>query len=374
MIARRSGEKNDSAIGEIFDHSFIILLSISVFLFGILKWLSPVIMKLILDSDELVNATVQFLDTRAYGLIFVTTASAFRSFYVGIAQPKVFGIYSFFMAAINIILGYAFIFGHFGFKPMGISGAGMASSISECIALIFLFVFTFRKKIILPYNLFRFKKMNRMMVDKIMSLSLPLVMQNLLSMGSWFIFFVFIEKFGKHELAISNMIRAAYMIAMTPVWAFSVATNTMVSNIIGQKRVDEVFRLLNKIIGLTMIISCVMIALNLLIPDQILGLFTSEPALIKDAKPSLYVIDVAIIFFSMAVIAISAVSGTGATRVALYIEIAAILIYMVYNYVFTFIFHLSVEILWMSEIIYWLFTGAASYWYISSMKWINHKV
>jgi putative MATE family efflux protein len=374
MIARRSGEKNDSAVGEIFDHSFLILLTISVTLFTFLEFLSPIILRLILNSHELVNATVEFLRYRSYGLIFITTAAAFRSFYVGIAQPKIFGVYSFLMAAINMFLGYVLIFGNFGFEAMGIAGAGAASSIAEFLALIFIFVYTIRKKVIKNYNLFYFKDMSRAMVMKIMNLSLPLVIQNLLSMGSWFIFFVFIEKFGQHELAISNIVRATYMISMTPVWGFSVAANSMVSNIIGQKREGEVFQLLNRIMKLTVLIALVMIGINLLIPSQILSLFTSDATLINDAKGSLYVVDFAMLFFAFAIISISAVSGTGATRIALYIEIAAIIIYMIYNYIFTFVFPLSVEILWMSEVIYWLFTGADSYWYIGSLRWMKYKV
>ena len=83
MIARRSGEKDDGSIGEIFDHSLIILFTLSVFLFGILKWCSPYILKLILNSPELIKSTDEFLQYRSYGLIFIMLATAFRSFYVG---------------------------------------------------------------------------------------------------------------------------------------------------------------------------------------------------------------------------------------------------------------------------------------------------
>ena len=52
--------------------------------------------------------------------------------------------------------------------------------------------------------------------------------------------FVIIEKIGMHELAISNIIRACYMIMMTPVWGFAEsACNSMVSNLIGQQKQEE---------------------------------------------------------------------------------------------------------------------------------------
>ena len=374
MIARRSGEKKEEDIGEIFDHSLLILFSLSLLLFTILKWGSPVILRLILDSPELVKSTGEFLEYRSYGLIFLMIATAFRSFYVGIAQTKIFGIYSFLMAAINMILCYVFIFGHWGFQAMGIAGAGLASSVAEFLALIYIFFYTYLKPAIKTFRLFQFSKINKEMLKSIMDLSLPLVVQNLLSMGSWFIFFVFIEKIGKHELAISNVVRGAYMISMTPIWGFSVAANSMISNVIGQEKQEEVFALLKRIIRITILIALVMISINLLFPMEILGLFTSDKKIILDSVGSLRIVDLAMIFFSFAIVSISAVSGTGATRVALNIEVAAIAIYLLYNYVITFVLHSSVEMLWMSEVIYWLFTGIASFLYIKSLRWKRIKV
>ncbi len=369
MIARRTGENNDKAIGDIFDHSLAILFSLSVVLFAILNWASPYILKLILNSNDLVIATSEFLKYRSYGLVFVMVATVFRSFYVGIARPRIIAVYSFLMAAINIIFCYVLIFGHWGFPAMGIGGAGLASSIAELLSLIFIFLYTYYRSAIQKYYLFRFEKIKMIMIRKIMDLSLPLVIQNLLSMGSWFIFFVFIEKIGKHELAISNIVRAAYMISMTPIWGLSIAANSMVSNIIGQDKKHEVFELLNKILKLTFLTASVMIVINLLIPHAILRLFTNDMNLIENSMGSFYVVDLAMLFFSFAIVTISALSGTGATKVALNIEVAAIALYLVYNYIVTFILHGTVEMLWMSEIIYWSFTGVASYMYIKSRRW-----
>jgi Na+-driven multidrug efflux pump len=161
---------------------------------------------------------------------------------------------------------------------------------------------------------------------------------------------------------------------MTPIWGFSVAANSMVSNIIGQGKQNEVFHLLKKIITLTLCITLLIIIINFLIPIPLLSLFSSDSILIHDSLGSLRIISLAMLFFSFAIVSISALSGTGATRIALYIEIGAIAIYLVYNYLATFVFHWSVEMLWMSEVIYWLFTGIASYYYIKSLRWKRIKV
>ena len=373
IISRRSGENRASAVGEIFDQSIIILLATSVILFFILKVIAPPILHSILGSEELYTATISFLKYRSIGIFFVMIATAFRSFYVGIAKPKIFGYYSFLMAAINIILGYGLIFGRLGLPAMGIAGAGLASSISELIALIYIWSYTFLDKDFSQFALFKFGSFKKSMTVKIFELSSPIIVQNLLSMGAWFIFFVFIEKIGQHELAISNIVRGAYMISMTPFWGLSVASNSMISNIIGQNKKEDVINLLLKLIKLTIAVSVVMISINLIFERQILSIFTSDQMMINDSITCFRIVDLALIFFAVAIVCISAVSGTGATKVALYIEIAAISIYMIYNYLITFVFKGRFEIVWLSEIIYWFFTAIVCWWYMKSGAWKKLK-
>ncbi len=373
IISRRKGENNDSSIGQIFDQSIIILFITGLVLFVFLKWIAPPLLPLILNQPELVESTREFLAYRSYGIFFILTATAFRSLFVGIALPKIYGTYSFLMAGINIVLGYAMIFGNWGFPKMGIAGAGLASSIAELLSLLFIWGYTFLNKGLKQYKLFKFESFKKELTIKIFELSSPIIVQNLLSMGAWFLFFVFIEKIGSHELAISNIVRGAYMISMTPFWGFSVAANSMVSNVIGQGKKEEVLGLVQKIIKLTLVVSLLMIIVNLIFPVQILSIFTNDMKLINDSMGCLQIVDIALIFFGFAIVSINAVSGTGATKVALYIEIAAIFIYILYAYLMTFVFKGTVEMVWFSEVLYWLFAGVVCYWYIRSGTWKKLK-
>ncbi len=369
LIARRAGEKNESAIGEIFDHSFIILTALGIFLFAFVEFLAPALLRILVSDQATLDAVIVFLHYRAFGLIAVLCATVFRSFYVGIAMPKVFGVYSAIMAAVNMLLGWLLIFGNWGFPKMGIAGAGIASSVAEWFALFFLVIYTMIRHDVKKFHLFRFSKFDGAEIKKILSLSAPLVLQNFISMGAWFIFFVFIEKMGKHALAISNLGRSAYMVSMTPLWGFSVAANSMVSNIIGQKKSDDVMPLLKKILTLAISITGVVILLNLFFPNMMLGIFTQDKILIADSLGVLQMVNLAMIFFSAAIVCISAVSGTGATKTALLIEVAAIVVYMAYIYAIVFPLQGSLELAWLAEAIYWLFTGVVCFVFLRSGRW-----
>lgn len=369
LVARRAGEKDHPAIGSIFDQTLLLLMAVSILLFVLLRWVMPGVLAEVVHDEAVSRATFAFMEYRSYGIFFIMAATVFRSFYVGIAQPKIYGAYSFLMAGMNIVLGYVLIFGNWGADAMGIAGAGLASSLSEAIALVFLILRTLMRKDIREFRLFRFDRLSRSLNSKIMELSLPLVVQNLLSMGAWLVFFLFIEKIGKHELAISNLGRGAYMIGMTPVWGFSVAANSMVSNIIGQERSSEVLRLVNRIIGLSLLATTVVTLLMFLFTRQVLGIFTDDAELILHSIGTFRIVLVSMYFFTVSIVLISAVSGTGATRTALYIEFAAIFAYCIYIYVTTFVLRSSVEVVWLSELVYWSLIGIASYWYLVGSKW-----
>jgi Na+-driven multidrug efflux pump len=293
---------------------------------------------------------------------------------VGIASPRIYGWYSALMAITNILLGYALIFGNLGFRKMGIEGAGIASSSAELIGVIFLFTYTFLKKGIKRFRLFRFERFKIEIISKTINLSGPLVIQNIISMGAWFVFFVFIEKMGEHSLAISNIVRAAYMVCLTPIWGFSVAANSMVSNVIGQDRIEEVMPFVKRVIRFASVISFIMVLATLVFPRIILASFTAEHQLVEDSLSSLRMVDLAMLIFPFAIVSISAVSGTGATKAALLIEIAAIVIYLLYIYIVVFLVHVRVELVWLAEAIYWIVTGAASYVFLESGRWKKIRI
>jgi putative MATE family efflux protein len=369
LIARRAGEGNTEEIGKLFDHSFLILTSLSLITFLISFWLSPALFDLLLRSENISNAANEFMYYRSFGLLFTISGMAFRSFYVGIGQTRILTYSAVLMTVLNAILAYALIFGKFGFPEMGIGGSALASTIAEAVATLYFVVYSSVHKDFSHYRLFRFVEVTKKRILAIIHLATPIVVQNTLSMSAWFLFFVFIERMGEHELAISNVIRSTYMIFMVPIWGYASATSSMVSNLIGQGRINEVGGLIRKIIHLSVLTTLVIFIISIYPDGWILSLVTNDEILIQDSKGSYYIILSAMFLFSISVILLSAVSGTGNTRAALVIELINIVIYMVYVYIFAVVIPTSVELVWGSEILYWIMMGLLSAIYLRSGKW-----
>ncbi|MEZ5198168.1 MAG: MATE family efflux transporter [Bacteroidales bacterium] len=374
IVARRNGEADYPAIGRTIDHGFFFLLPLAVLMFALMKFLSEDILRGLMQSQEVMQATHEYISIRSFGVFFAFTNILFRAFYVGIGRTKVITITTSLMAIINIGLDYCLIFGNFGFPEMGIKGAALASVIAEICATIFFvwytrFVFSTR-----VYKLFHFNNFNLKLYVQIIRVSLPMMAQNFLSLAGWLTFFLMVEKMGEHELAISNIIRSFYMVLMIPMWGFASATNTLVSFLIGGKRQDEVMSLITKVVVLCLSGVGLMVVLGLLFPDVAVRVYTNNLKIIGDALPAFYIINFAAVLLSAAFVLFSAVSGSGKTQVSFLIEVLVLAIYLSYTWFIIMVYKGNITVVWASECLYAFLLAFFSFLYLKSGKWKGGQV
>jgi len=369
LMARRNGEKNYSDIGKIFNNSIYFLLVLGLALFFIIKIFSPVFLKSFISSPAIYAATHEFLRFRIYGIFFAFMNVIFRAFYISITKTHMLTFAAVLMAVVNIILDYLLIFGNWGFPKMGIAGAGLASSIAEGSAALFFLFLTLRTVDIRKYGLFKRGKPDLAVVKKTLEISVYVMMQNFASLGGWFVFFMIVEHMGERTLAISNIIRSIYMVMMIPIWGFSSAVNTLVSNSLGAKHPDKVIPIIIKASKMSFLSILAVIAASLLIPRLIISIYTSDPGLISATVPTLYVILGAMILFSVTMMMFSGVSGTANTHIAMAIELFTIAVYLVAAYLLAVVFRQRIEVVWLCEYIYFIILGSLSMLYLRTGKW-----
>jgi Na+-driven multidrug efflux pump len=317
---------------------------------------------------------IGFLKIRIWGLPFLFLYQLSNALLVGINQSKflVFGTLA--EALINILLDYCLIYGHLGLPAMGFNGAAVASILAELSGMIVVSILINSRKSISYLNLYRKTTGDGQNLKLIINQSAPLVMQYTLSVVSWEFFYILIEHHGQRDLAISNTMRNLFGLFGCFTWAFASTTNTMVSNIIGQGRKDEVIGLIKKIMLLSVgFATLVGIALNIF-PDLFLSIYGQNEAFTIQAIPVLRIVSSALVMMSASVIWLNAVTGTANTRVNLLIEIIAITCYSLYVYLVLGRWNLPITYGWMSEWLYWTVTFILSFTYIRSGKWKKKRI
>ena len=374
LIGRRNGEQDYRRIGDIFNNGLMFNVLLSMIVFAFSYFLMPDIVNFLVQSENVYHAAKEYLEWRIYGFFFAFLNIMFRSLYIGITKTRVLTVSAIITAASNVFFDYAMIFGNFGFPELGIAGAAIASVIAEFITFAFLLGYTLLKIDTKRYALFVFSKINTKIIRQMLDLSIFTMFQYFISTSTWFLFFIFIERMGERALAITNIGRSLYMLLMIPGIALSTTVSTLISNLIGAGRKNEVVPFLNRMIKVVLILVFPLTAVTFLFPEFIVQIYRSDADLIKASLPVIRVVSVAMLFCATGNMIFNAVSGTGNTRTAFLIEFLTMFFYIAYIYYTAIINPTSVEIVWFSEFVYFALIGTMGYLYLKKGNWQKRQI
>jgi multidrug resistance protein, MATE family len=374
LIARRAGEDRIEEIGKLFSQGVRISLIFAALGILLTYFIAPVVLKFSLSSASLRDEAVEFLKIRIWGLPFLYIYQMRNALLVGTNQSK-FLIYGTLAETIvNVVLDYGLIFGHFGLPEMGFNGAAVASIFAEATGMLVVFLVIHAKGVSKKLHLYKNFGFDLSVTKLIVVQSSPLIFQYAISVITWEFFYILIEHHGELALAVSNTMRTIFGVFGVFTWSFAATTSTMVSNIIGQGKKDEVIGLIKKIIKLSSGFAVIVAILLNIFPRLFLSVYGQDEEFVQTAIPVIRVISTALILMSFSTIWLNSVTGTGNTTVNLAIEFITIIFYCIYVYLVLERWNLSILYGWMSEWVYWTSTFVLSFMYMRSGRWKNKVI
>jgi multidrug resistance protein, MATE family len=369
LIARRAGQNLHKEIGRLFYHGVWVALAISAVGIVITYTVGPLVLRAAIHDTAIADEVIDFLFIRIWGLPFLYLYVMRNALLVGTNQTKflVWGTLS--EALVNIVLDYGLIYGNFGMPRLGFNGAAYASIIAEATGLVVIYAVIHLKGFHRQFSFFEQRTFDASLFKLILVQSSPLILQYAISIASWEYFYLLVEHHGEQALAVSNTMRNIFGLFGIFSWAFASTTNTMVSNVIGQNRHDEVMPLIRRVSGISLSISFVLFVLLNLKPQWFIGFYGQGPAFIAEATDVIRIVSLALLMMSFGTVWLNAVTGTGNTVVNLAIESITIVIYSVYVYVTLELLNLPITWGWASEWVYWLSMFLMAYFYLKSGRW-----
>ncbi len=374
IIARRNGEQKLKKIGEVFYQGIVFLSLCSFILIFLTRITAPFILEKIISSPAVLLAVNDYLEPRIWGFIFAFAIVMFRSFYVGITNTRVLTYNALVMLLMNLVLDYVLIFGKWGFPVMGIRGAAIASVIAEAASLGFLIIYTIKNISFPTYGLHKIILWKNKLLKEILDISVWTIVQSFASIATWFMFFIAIEHLGEEYLAISNILRSLSTLLFMISAAFGAAANSITSNLIGANKDKSVMPTMKKIIFMTTAITFIFTVLMAAFPVESMRIYTDNIALIYRTKTAFFVMLSTYITLIPGFILFNAVSGTGHTKTAFFMEIISLVFYVAQIlYIVTYL-RADIAWCWTCEHSYNIVLSIISYAYMKSSKWHKKKV
>lgn len=375
MIARMVGKDNPANVGRTFYSMVYFELVLAVLLFLFMTYGTYWLFALFVDSDVIFYKALDYLETRRWGVFASYLGVACIALYTGIARPVFIIVDTIILAATNIFLDRALIFGLYGFPEMGIAGAGLASTISEYVALLVFIVYMIADRKNRVYVISRLPKWDPAIIREIIGMSVPIVTMSVVGLGTAFVFFGLVENFGERALAVTNIVRVAYLILSIPAWGFCTGINTLASYFVGRGEYRNVQIVLWRTSLLCLGITTLMVLPLLLFPNQVLyPILGDERAyLINLAYPIFWVLWGILTTFSFGSIFFNGLIGVGETGLALRMQSACAAGYVALIFLVVKSWWGNMVWAWSAEIVYWLVIFVLAYGYFLRPKWRRRR-
>lgn len=310
--ARRKGEGRHGETAYVLNAALLIVAVVAPVISILLIFAIPCLYHFISSDSQVMALGIPYLQIRAIGIIFVAMNFSFRGYWNAIDLTRLYMFTLILMHALNILLNYILIFGHFGAPALGVQGAAIASVIALGFgsSLYFLFGLRYARE----FGFLR-RLPSRADIKRLIQLSLPSGIQQMFFSAGWLAMFWIIGRVGTSEVAAANVLINLMLVALLPGMGLGLAAATLVGQALGRKEVNEAARWGWDVVKIAVIGLTVLGLPMVVMPRQLLtSIYTLDPATLELALWPLRLVGLSMIFEAVGTILQNALLGAGDTR------------------------------------------------------------
>ena len=193
----------------------------------------------------------------------------------------------------NVVLDYALIFGNLGLPAMGVRGAALATTIAELLGDLLVVLYVLKSKE-LPLR----PSMKQILQAKLkpyletVKKGAPAALEGFAwNFGNLYLI-VMLNRVSVEAAGIHSIIFGVELIAVVLIESIGTATLTLSGYETGKRNINGVWEVVKNSVALGFGISGVNLLLFLLLPQQILGLFTKDAAVLAGAPVYLLIVGI----------------------------------------------------------------------------------
>jgi putative MATE family efflux protein len=281
IAARRKGEGRQGETAVPLNASLVLILIIGPLLTLALCGLAPWFFPRLNPDPAVIQGAVPYFQIRMLAGPLMAMNYAFRGYWNGIGQSRLYMTTLLIMHASNVLLNYVLIYGHFGAPALGVVGSGLATALSVLLGTAVYYAFGWR------YALeggFLRRRPRRQDVAVLVRIAVPAGLQHVSQSAGLVALYWIIGRIGTAELAAANVLVNLMTVVILPGMGLAMAAATLVGQALGAGDPVEARRWTRDTLRIGLIGLGLLGAPMLLVPDLILGLFLHNPDTVALAR------------------------------------------------------------------------------------------
>jgi len=320
MVARRAGEKDFAAAGNIAAQAiqlavyFSIIISIVGFIFPkeILGFMGA--------SADVVQENYLFTRIMLTGNIVIMLLFVNNGIFRGIGNANI-AMKSLLIAnAINIILDPLLIKGIGPFPKMGLLGAAVATTIGRSVGVLYQLYFLFNGKALVKLTKQQFK-FSLLLAKQILNTSLGGMFQFIIGSCSWIFLAKLIAESGKDVTAGYGTAIRICIFTILPAWGLANAAATLVGQNLGAGQPERAEKSVWRTAFLAVCFFALVALIFFFFGANLMLFFTANATAVKSGTECLHILAIGYIFFAYGMIITQSFNGAGDTKTPTYINL-----------------------------------------------------
>jgi MATE family multidrug resistance protein len=295
-------------------------------------------------------------------------AEASKTFYSGRGQTWVVMIVDALIAAIELVLNYAWIFGEFGFPEWGLAGAAWSTVAGMWLKAAVYIALPLQKKYREQFRTVSGIRWDSELMRRMFYFGWPSGFQILLDVTGFTVFIFVLSGLGDVAKQASSLAFSVSSLAFMPIFGLHIAVSVLVGERLGENRDDLAGRATFTTMQIAWLYMAVISLLYALVPDLFVAWFfrngdatSAERLAVRDLTATLLLFVAAYnLLDATQMIFIGALKGAGDTQFLLRVSLVLSILLGTFSYLSVEVWQLSVYGAW-TLIVFWCLLAAVTY-------------
>ena len=317
------------------------------------------LVRLLGPSPELQAFATSYAHRRLLGGPAIVAAVVLTSFFRGLGDTRTPLVATVLANLLNAVACYGLVFGRFGLPAWGVAGAGVATALSNWTYTTIMLCALLRRRMIATYAT-RPVRPDSASMWRFARTSIPVGGQWVLDMISFALFSTIIARMGDVQMAASQAMIQLLSVSFMQAFGISIASGALVGRYVGARDLTSAERSHHSAMKLGLALATAVAVLFLTVPDALLGIFTTDPAVIALGRPLLALGALFQLLDAVGIIASGSLRGAGDTRFPFVVQATlAWIVRLPLVYTFAVVLARGVTGAWFGELLYVTVLGSA---------------
>jgi putative MATE family efflux protein len=357
VAARRWGERDRAAAERAMTSGLILAMALSAVLLPLYQLIAPWIVETFSPSGEVLDTGVVtgYLRMRFWAIPAMLALFVMRGWFNGVGNTAVVMVSALFVNALNILLNWCWIEGHWGFPRLEVQGAALASTVATWMGVAFLVIYALRARRCVELRLLRRWRVDRVQLMRIARLSFPSFI-HLGALHTGFLVFhgLIIPRTAEGTVAVAasgiawNTAGLCFFVS----YGFGIAAATMLGQGLGAGTLQRARQCVWTACFLGYGVNLLLAAVYVVFGRRIASLFNADPEVIRLTFWLFVIVASFQILDNFGIILSEAFKGAGMTLFVMLIEVPVNLLFLIIAWFLGVHLDLGVIGAWMGMIVY----------------------